>query len=832
MSSDHPPSPVENSSAADEVLLASFTPEQRLLVERIEADARKRTEQLRREKEAAEARAEEEMRAKEQERREKEHERSERQALQQQMEPTTFAQYLGLADELLFNTFRLPPPSTTNKTTGTTRIVGKFYPQYLHPWAGFEDDHAAMFALLVNNLGNRPLFPSLTDVLGVRRDISPVPTDEMDLRPFIRAAIEKPAVRAVSAYLEVTNDARLSSINFQNNAAGLDLAGPLEQQQVDEETQPPPAKKQRSPVKDIGIPDRWCVGFHRDQSRTHLLVGEYKAAHKLPAKKLAAVLGTTPPDENFFTHVITSKEKDDDHTDSDTQPGTQPGTQPRASADKVDRPGQIVPGSALVARVLCQAYHYMITSGLEYGYVASGEGLVFFRVREDEPRTLLYFVFHVALEEPAAPQAAEEGAPSSVRQPQQTAAAHLASLCMLAARSTARPRSWIDARRLDLKTWPELYDESMPLLPLVTPAPRLDPNPPGGSGGEGKSGDGNGGSGGSGSGDRQTSGSASGSASGTARLPKRPRAPSGASHHRQGTPAPTRFIVEPPTLPYCTQACLGGLCNGGPLDGNCPNVAHHRAAAGLSQSSSTRQDQHPLTAADVCALVTAQLADNMDKDCECLDLWGCYGRHGVLFKITVTGFGYTLVAKGVQGVHRRILEREADVYHALAARDANVQGRLVPVFLGLVDLSRPVPLHSCASVARLMLLSYAGPTLGSSGMLRRLQDAGVDCEAEEARTTSELEALGLRNEDVRPANLAWNAEVGRLMEIDFDQAWMKPSAPRAPQMPQTPQTSTAPEAERTRTDKLRSPLTKRTYGTGAVQPQLKKARHTATDVGA
>ncbi|OAA54953.1 metalloprotease m41 [Niveomyces insectorum RCEF 264] len=803
MSSSLPSSTADKSSSAeDDAILASFTPEQRLFVERIKAEADARAEQERREKET----------------------------LRQQMEPTAFVEYLGLTDELLFKTFRLPPPASTGKSTGTTRVTGKFYPQHLRSWASFEDDHAAMFAVLANTLGNRPLFPSVTDVLGVRRDVSPGPADEMDLRPFIRAAIEKPAVRAVSAYLEITDDARLSSINFQNNAVGLDLAGPSTQQ-VDEETQPPPAKRQRFPTKDIGIPDRWCVGVHRDQSRTHLLVGEYKAAYKLPAKKLAAVLGPPPPNEDFFTQVLTSKEKNDDDTVTDntqptTQPRTQPGTQSKTSAKTmVDCQRKTVPGSALVARVLCQAYHYMITSGLEYGYVASGDGLVFLRVLEDDPKTLFYFVFRVAQEEPAPEQEEPvQGAPSPLRRPRQTAAAHLASLCLLATRSETRPRRWIDKCRLDLKTWPELYAESAPLLPAVVPPPRLDPNLPRGGGGGSRGGEGSsGGSGGSdsgsgGSSSRSNNSRTSGSGSGSTRLPKRPRAPSGASHHGPATQtAPTRFIVEPPTLPYCTQSCLSGLCHGAPLDRKCPNVAYHRAAAALSPSSSARPGHHPLTAADVCARIVAQLDENMDKDCECLDRWGCYGRYGVLFKITVTGFGYTLVAKGVQAVHRYILEREADVYHTLAARNANVQGRLVPVFVGLADLSRPLPLQSCASVARLMLLSYAGPTLVSPGMLKRLQAAGVDCEAEEARTASELAALGLRNEDVRPENLAWNAEAGRLMEIDFDQAWIKPKKP------------TAPETERTRTDKPRSPLTKRTYNAGGVQPQLKKARHTATD---
>ena len=75
----------------------------------------------------------------------------------------------------------------------------------------------------------------------------------------------------------------------------------------------------------------------------------------------------------------------------------------------------------------------------------------------------------------------------------------------------------------------------------------------------------------------------------------------------------------------------------------------------------------------------------MDKDCECLDKAGCIGRYGVLFKLTLVGYDYTFVFKGVQAPHRYILEREAAVYRALMTLSASsqeqpLQGRLVPVF--------------------------------------------------------------------------------------------------------------------------------------------------------
>lgn len=117
----------------------------------------------------------------------------------------------------------------------------------------------------------------------------------------------------------------------------------------------------------------------------------------------------------------------------------------------------------------------------------------------------------------------------------------------------------------------------------------------------------------------------------------------------------TIFREEPPNLSFCTQACLLGLLTDGhALDSKCPNVKLHADFA-------TAANKHVLTASMARKLVLAQLTKNMDKDCECLDKYGRYGRYGVLFRITITGYGYTLVAKSVQHRHRDILEHETAI---------------------------------------------------------------------------------------------------------------------------------------------------------------------------
>ncbi|EPE02598.1 metalloprotease-like protein [Ophiostoma piceae UAMH 11346] len=69
-----------------------------------------------------------------------------------------------------------------------------------------------------------------------------------------------------------------------------------------------------------------------------------------------------------------------------------------------------------------------------------------------------------------------------------------------------------------------------------------------------------------------------------------------------------------------------------------------------------------------------------------------------------------------------------------------------------------------ARIAHIMLMSYAGLDFTC---LHRLP-SHVDTEWESDRTTMDLERAGIYNPDVREANVAWNAEVQRVMHFDFD----------------------------------------------------------------
>lgn len=223
-------------------------------------------------------------------------------------------------------------------------------------------------------------------------------------------------------------------------------------------------------------------------------------------------------------------------------------------------------------------------------------------------------------------------------------------------------------------------------------------------------------------------------------------------------------VPMPWKMRYCTQACLRGMQLQESLDDKCPNFGLHREAAHRHGHR-----KHPLTVEEVAKLVTGQLAVSPDQDCECLDKYGMYGRHGVMFKITLTGYGYTFVGKAVRASDREVLEQEETIYN----KAHKVQGRLVPVFLGVIDLENSIPLHSYVLVSHMMLLSYAGVDVYAATQANTLP-AGIDTKAEEKRTWDELYKEGVNNVKARSPNMAWNAEVGRMMHFDLYRAELVP----------------------------------------------------------
>lgn len=140
---------------------------------------------------------------------------------------------------------------------------------------------------------------------------------------------------------------------------------------------------------------------------------------------------------------------------------------------------------------------------------------------------------------------------------------------------------------------------------------------------------------------------------------------------------------------YCSQRCLLGLVNGGPLDIGCPDVLGHGNGC------------HPINRATFIKLMHKQLSEDQDTGCVSVRL---RGARGTLLKITTSLHGYTVAAKCTIVNFIRHLKREAVIYKQLHP----IQGTHVPVYLGNLDLNRPFCFDGTPPLVHMIFLSYGG----------------------------------------------------------------------------------------------------------------------------
>jgi hypothetical protein len=201
-----------------------------------------------------------------------------------------------------------------------------------------------------------------------------------------------------------------------------------------------------------------------------------------------------------------------------------------------------------------------------------------------------------------------------------------------------------------------------------------------------------------------------------------------------------------------------GLKRGWDLDINCPNVSSHRRIAGGTR--------HPINTSELASLVGKQLRRSPYRHCIALDPYGITGKIGAigaLFKLEVAQYGYTFVGKGTQSGHFRYLQHESIVYSRLE----RLQGEVVPVYLGIVNLPSGYALPGRARVTNMMLMSWGGEVAKNTDV--------PDLKAELSRSTRAVWSEGVNHGDERELNTLWNKERRRVMLIDFNRATFRPA---------------------------------------------------------
>jgi tRNA A-37 threonylcarbamoyl transferase component Bud32 len=638
----------------------------------------------------------------------------------------TLGQYLEACHSLDVSMVVVTDRSLTTQGD-TTNPTGRIFPERIVPWIDFAAKQEEIWDLLSANthFSSEPTFPSLHQLDFVRSVLRPI-TSEIGLRNFEHVMVENMVQRLVD---EVYKDALLrqslgldGTVTFESHTnLGATVEDPADTDNVDvaRPVRPEPLKARRQARGKGSQADQFCIYRASDGGNVPVLAIEYKAPHKLSIEEIAVGLEIEiRPAE----HVINK-----------------------------DGHGFAFSSRALAAAVITQCFSYMIGKGIRYGYVCTGQAFVFLYI-PDDPSIVYYSVCVPSLD-------VMEGDEARLHR---TAVAQVFAFILQALRADSPPQSWHDAAE-KLEIWAVEYDDVLRNIPETVRKERPaspykpqhwkpfkrspirtrsrcklddddvdirdtddDEDPPSPTPTRPRS-----------RGVAASSGR-SGSSGTTA-----PQGGQQQDHHHRGQATKPKIQDRP----FCTQQCLLGLANGGPIDETCPNSEDHG-----------RTHINKLVFLE---LIRHQLYVDRGRDADCAPLH-LSGSRGSIFKVRLTSHGYTLVAKAMEEVDRAHFRTEISIYD----KARSIQGIHIPVCLGNISLDRPQYYDSGVYV-HLIFLSWAGrPLLHQS--IDPANAASLTHHV--ALAFQELHKLRILHHDARPSNILYDRNSGRLMVIDFERA--------------------------------------------------------------
>ncbi|KAH7012653.1 uncharacterized protein B0I36DRAFT_369779 [Microdochium trichocladiopsis] len=691
----------------------------------------------------AESRREEEQRRREEEQRRREEEQRRREVAEElatASQPQDLQQYLEACHSLNLAIQVVTDQSLTTQGD-TTNPTGRIFPRRIIPWDDFATRQGEIWDdLSISDLfSSLPTFPSQHQLEYVRSLLKPI-SSELGLRDFERDVIENAVQKLVDrAYMDPLLRSSLGlqgTVTFEShtNLGTTDddpISEPLEHMSLGRggadaaasasasAPKPPGAPKARRRARGKGNrADQFCIYRTSDGQNAPALAIEYKAPHKLSVDE-----------------VVTGLESE---------------IRPERDVINNDGQGFAFTARALTAAVVTQLFSYMIGKGIQYGYVCTGEAFVFLHI-PDDPATVYFSVCVPNL----------DVMDDDETRLHRTAAAQVFAFILQALRARPPPESWHDeAERLD--TWAVEYDDILRNIPVTErkrKEPRASPYKPqrwkgfkrspirtrsrcqqlDANVGRPEDDD-----------EDPPSPTPNPSRTGGKVVPSTGPGSGGGGKRgrRQGEQREQGQATKPNIQgrPFCTQQCLLGLAFGGPTDENCPNSDHH--------------GQGHIDRLEFLRRIRDQLAMDRGRDADCAPLHRS-GARGSLFKVRLSTHGYTLVAKGMEGLDRACMQHENEMYDRLRA----IQGKHIPVCLGSIDLIRPYYYDSGVYV-HFMFLSWAGRPLFDCG--DQTNKAGVV----KAVTTifKAVHKLRVLHRDAEPRNILCDTNSGNLMVVDFERA--------------------------------------------------------------
>ncbi|KAF5136461.1 hypothetical protein E5D57_000223 [Metarhizium anisopliae] len=618
----------------------------------------------------------------------------------------------------------------------TTNPTGRIFPRRIIPWDSFAMRQEEIWNdLSISDLLPKPSFPSYHQMEYVKSLLKPI-SSELGLRDFERDVVENAVQKLVDrAHTDpsLRNSLGLQgTVTFEShtNLGTTDdaISAPMEHMSLGRDgadaavqvpaPKPPPAPKARRRARGKGNrADQFCIYRTSDGQNAPAVAIEYKAPHKLSLDEITTGLG------------------------AEIQPE-------RDVINKTDH-GFAFTARRLAAAVITQLFSYMIGKGIQYGYVCTGQAFIFLHIPDDP--TKVYFSVCV-------PNL--DVMDDDETRLHRTAVAQVFAFILQSLRARPPPETWHDEAET-LGIWAVEYDDILRDIPpseRKRKEPRASPYKPQRWKGFQRS-------------PIRTRSSCQQPNTSAGRLedddedPPSPTpnpslrgekafssADTSLGNRNQGRRRGQQKESDPrkkpdiQSRPFCTQRCLLGLAYGGPMDKNCPNAGYH--------------GQKRISPLEFLQLIRHQLAVDRGRDADCVPLHRS-GSRGSLFKVRLTSHGYTLVAKGVEGLDLACLQHENDMYDRLQP----IQGKYVPVCLGTIGLVRPY-YYDSGVYMHFMFLSWAGQPIFDS--VDRAMKAGIDSAVSTAFKA--IHNLRVLHHDAEPRNILYNTTSRELMVVDFERA--------------------------------------------------------------
>ena len=693
-------------------------------------------------------------------------EREKRLKAEEETRQTTLPEYLSLCHDYLSESITVQTDKSLSTQGDPSNAKGKVRPDRIQLWEDFINTQKGTLESLYSvypsdNMAQQFHSRHYIKTQGETVARRPV-ASEQDLVIVQREIVETPVTRIVE-HLNVLDDVRdkltlEGGIEFYNHMNNLndgadevddEIAPRLKAQQLDPST-PRRAASSISPSIFNCRPDQICVLTRIDNTTTPTLVVEYKAPHKVTRAHLRHVLHPDRPPLELETVINRVKVPSSRETEAYFE----------------------YHAERLVTAVITQTFAYMMRCGTQYGYISTGEAFVFLYIKPEENAKTVYY--HLA--EPNEDVKAQKQDLPTENYLNQTAISQVLAFSLLALKSIQESQEWREEVMKSLNIWevdyeailreiprtPEAAGKRSPLMSVYRPTtysldvpkrsgpihqrlrPRKAPNND------------------STIQQHQDTPPPSDDESSPSNTPTRPQ---GGSRGKQSQRAQRGQRGRPPTgaasssragqkRAFCTQLCLQGLAQGGPLDLQCPNVSNHC-------KEGHQDDRHQLDGEEFRTLLGEQLRQGRGDAVQPL---GMQGARGALFKVTLVSHGYTVAGKGTVRAYIKALRHEAEVYRHLVA----LQAVHIPVCLGSIDLDSPIYYATGVRIMHLMLMSWAGKCLDDSKTA-----PGIDRQTwttDLVRAVNAIHAAGVLHRDVRMPNVLWNEETKRVMVIDFEEA--------------------------------------------------------------